>query len=164
MNGVAQAEERAIAAEDRHRLEEGRRHGAPGNRDPHEHEQVTGLKAEAGGELTKRRLEGAVRPLAGVGYSLGSREGSRERQLRFLGIVREGFAERRIQLEANEREQSLKNPLSAYEERLASEIETIKETRFSSYFLIVWDLVKHARDNNIPVGPGRGSVVGSLVA
>ena len=82
----------------------------------------------------------------------------------FEKVVREGFAERRIQLEANEREQSLKNPLSAYEERLASEIETIKETRFSSYFLIVWDLVKHARDNNIPVGPGRGSVVGSLVA
>ena len=35
---------------------------------------------------------------------------------------------------------------------------------FSSYFLIVWDFVKYARDHGIPVGPGRGSAVGSLVA
>ncbi len=40
----------------------------------------------------------------------------------------------------------------------------IKQTKFSSYFLIVWDLIKYARDHSIPVGPGRGSVVGSLVA
>jgi DNA polymerase-3 subunit alpha len=50
------------------------------------------------------------------------------------------------------------------EERLASEIEMIKQMSFSSYFLIVWDLIKYARDHSIPVGPGRGSVVGSLVA
>ena len=36
--------------------------------------------------------------------------------------------------------------------------------QFSSYFLIVWDLIRYARDRSIPVGPGRGSVVGSLVA
>jgi DNA polymerase-3 subunit alpha len=58
----------------------------------------------------------------------------------------------------------LKYPLSAYEERLAFEIEMIKRMMFSSYFLIVWDLIKYARDHAIPVGPGRGSVVGSLVA
>ena len=40
----------------------------------------------------------------------------------------------------------------------------IHRMNFSSYFLIVWDLIKYARDHAIPVGPGRGSVVGSLVA
>ena len=35
---------------------------------------------------------------------------------------------------------------------------------FVSYFLITWDFIKWARDNNIPVGPGRGSAAGSLVA
>jgi len=82
----------------------------------------------------------------------------------FEKVVREGFEGRRPQLEGMAGGGLLKNPLTAYEERLASEIEMIKKTKFSSYFLIVWDLIKYARDNRIPVGPGRGSVVGSLVA
>jgi DNA polymerase III subunit alpha len=82
----------------------------------------------------------------------------------FEKIVREGFAERRIHIEALSRENQLKYPLSAYEERLSFEIEMIKRMQFPSYFLIVWDLIKYARDHSIPVGPGRGSVVGSLVA
>jgi DNA polymerase-3 subunit alpha len=49
-------------------------------------------------------------------------------------------------------------------ERLEYEKRTIKELGFTSYFLIVWDLIKWARDNGIPVGPGRGSAAGSLVA
>jgi len=49
-------------------------------------------------------------------------------------------------------------------ERLAYELETIKSMGFASYFLIVWDLIKHARDNNIRVGPGRGSAAGCAVA
>ena len=49
-------------------------------------------------------------------------------------------------------------------ERLEYELGTIISTGFSDYFLIVWDFVKFARDNNIPVGPGRGSGAGSLVA
>src|SRR5271155_1091364 len=36
--------------------------------------------------------------------------------------------------------------------------------KYSGYFLIVWDFIKYARDNGIPVGPGRGSATGSLVA
>jgi DNA polymerase-3 subunit alpha len=36
--------------------------------------------------------------------------------------------------------------------------------RFAGYFLIVWDFIRHSRDNCIPVGPGRGSAAGSLVA
>ena len=48
--------------------------------------------------------------------------------------------------------------------RLDYELGVITKMGFSSYFLIVWDFVKYARDNGIPVGPGRGSAVGSLVA
>src|SRR4029079_3573423 len=42
-------------------------------------------------------------------------------------------------------------------ERLDYELQVIGDMGFSSYFLIVWDLIKHARDLNIRVGPGRGS-------
>ena len=49
-------------------------------------------------------------------------------------------------------------------ERLAFEIKVIIDMGFASYFLIVWDLIKHARDNNIRVGPGRGSAAGCAVA
>ncbi|MBV8067751.1 MAG: DNA polymerase III subunit alpha, partial [Candidatus Eremiobacteraeota bacterium] len=48
--------------------------------------------------------------------------------------------------------------------RLEYELGIITKMGFSSYFLIVWDFVKYARDRGIPVGPGRGSAVGSLVA
>jgi len=51
-----------------------------------------------------------------------------------------------------------------YKERLLSELETIKNMGFSSYFLIVWDFIRFAKKNEIPVGPGRGSAAGSLVA
>lgn len=49
-------------------------------------------------------------------------------------------------------------------ERLAYELTTIRETGFSSYFLITWDLIRHARDQSIRVGPGRGSAAGCAVA
>ena len=48
--------------------------------------------------------------------------------------------------------------------RLNFEIGIIKQMKYSGYFLIVWDFIKYARDNGIPVGPGRGSATGSLVA
>ena len=48
--------------------------------------------------------------------------------------------------------------------RLDYELDVITKMGFSSYFLIVWDFVKYARDRGIPVGPGRGSAVGSVVA
>jgi len=49
-------------------------------------------------------------------------------------------------------------------DRLNYELNTIKKTGFSSYFLIIWDLVKFAKENHIPVGPGRGSAAGSIVS
>lgn len=82
----------------------------------------------------------------------------------FEKVVREGFLERRAHLDQAFHQGQLKYLLSSYEERLEFEIEMIKKMKFSSYFLIVWDLIKYARDRSIPVGPGRGSVVGSLVA
>ena len=51
-----------------------------------------------------------------------------------------------------------------YDKRLIEELEIIKGTGFSGYFLIVADFVKWSREQNIPVGPGRGSGPGSLVA
>ena len=49
-------------------------------------------------------------------------------------------------------------------ERLTYELKVIGDMGFSSYFLIVWDLIKHARDAGIRVGPGRGSAAGCAVA
>ena len=49
-------------------------------------------------------------------------------------------------------------------ERLDFELGVIIRTGYSSYFLVVWDFIKYAIDNKIPVGPGRGSGAGSMVA
>ena len=51
-----------------------------------------------------------------------------------------------------------------YNKRLRTELEIIKKMGFSGYFLIVSDFIKHAKHNDVPVGPGRGSAAGSLVA
>ncbi len=57
------------------------------------------------------------------------------------------------------------DPLPAVvEQRLNYELEVIATTGYAGYFLIVYDLIKAARDRDIPVGPGRGSAAGSLVA
>ena len=49
-------------------------------------------------------------------------------------------------------------------QRLEYELGIIISMNLASYFLIVWDFIKYARDNDIPVGPGRGSVVNSIVS
>jgi DNA polymerase-3 subunit alpha len=51
-----------------------------------------------------------------------------------------------------------------YKKRLQSELKIIETMGFSSYFLIVWDFIRYAKGKGIPVGPGRGSAAGSLVA
>jgi DNA polymerase III subunit alpha len=51
-----------------------------------------------------------------------------------------------------------------YKERLEYELKIIQQMGFSTYFLVVWDYINFARESNIPVGPGRGSAAGSLVA
>jgi DNA polymerase III subunit alpha len=61
-------------------------------------------------------------------------------------------------------EKLLKYPLVSYEERLRKEIDIIRRMGFPGYFLIVWDFIKYAKQAGVPVGPGRGSAAGSLVA
>ncbi len=51
-----------------------------------------------------------------------------------------------------------------YKERLEYELQMLEQMGYSTYFLVVWDYIKYARDNGIAVGPGRGSAAGSLVA
>ena len=53
---------------------------------------------------------------------------------------------------------------SAYQQRLEVELDVIERMGYSGYFLIVSDFTKWARENGVPVGPGRGSGAGSLVA
>ena len=49
-------------------------------------------------------------------------------------------------------------------ERIEFELGVIEEMGFSSYFLIVWDFVRYAKENGVAVGPGRGSAAGSIVS
>jgi DNA polymerase-3 subunit alpha len=55
-------------------------------------------------------------------------------------------------------------PAAVYEQRLREELLVICSMGFAGYFLIVWDIIRFARSRGIPVGPGRGSAAGSLVA
>ena len=55
-------------------------------------------------------------------------------------------------------------PAPEVRERLEFELGVISEMGFSAYFLIVWDFVHFAKENGIPVGPGRGSAAGSIVS
>ena len=78
----------------------------------------------------------------------------------FDEMVREGYAKRMAVI----REQHPDVDESVYQERLEYEIKTIKDMGFPGYFLIVADFIGYAKENGIPVGPGRGSAAGSLVS
>jgi len=64
----------------------------------------------------------------------------------------------------NKNEIEMHPKFKIYKERLDHELKIIVEMKYSSYFLIVSDYIKWAKNNDIPVGPGRGSGAGSLVA
>lgn len=66
-------------------------------------------------------------------------------------------------LEKYLREERIKDKI-VYYERLKKELTVIDSLGYNDYFLIVWDFVKYAKDNDILVGPGRGSAAGSLVS
>ena len=82
----------------------------------------------------------------------------------FAYVAREGFEKRRPRLEAFRQQGRLKHDLSEYVERLELEIRMIQQMKFPGYFLIVWDFIRFSKQQGIPVGPGRGSAAGSLVA
>ncbi len=83
----------------------------------------------------------------------------------FRQVVFDGFELRKREvLQPMLDEGSLKYTLEEYEARLEIEIDIINRMGYAGYFLIVWEFIKYAVDKNIPVGPGRGSAAGSLVA
>ena len=82
----------------------------------------------------------------------------------FEEAVRRGFDERMVRWSNLAAAGTLRHGLESYRKRLEEEIGMIRKMGFAGYFLVVWDLIKHAREQGIPVGPGRGSAAGSLVA
>src|SRR5436853_593866 len=82
----------------------------------------------------------------------------------FEHIARDGFAQRLPRLQELAAAGRLHHTIDEYERRLDYEIEMIKKMGFPGYLLIVWDFIRYAREEHIPVGPGRGSAAGSLVA
>src|SRR4029434_8607066 len=82
----------------------------------------------------------------------------------FEHVVREGFQQRLPRLRELAARGLLKRTIDDYERRLTYEVEMIKQMKYPGYFLIVWDFIRYARERVVPVGPGRGSAAGSLVA
>jgi DNA polymerase-3 subunit alpha len=78
----------------------------------------------------------------------------------FRHVAREGLETRFTELAAL----GQKIDHDAYRKRLEIELDVIAKMKFPGYFLIVWDFIRHAKENGIPVGPGRGSGAGSIVA
>src|SRR3954454_11256450 len=82
----------------------------------------------------------------------------------FEHVARDGFMQRLPRLKQLQAAGRLRHTVEDYETRLSYEIEMIKTMKYPGYFLIVWDFIRYAREHGIPVGPGRGSAAGSLVA
>src|SRR5206468_2535285 len=82
----------------------------------------------------------------------------------FAEVVRNGLKKRLAAMETHFAAKKKKHEPQEYWDRLEREIEIIKSMGFPGYFLVVWDFIKYAKDSGIPVGPGRGSAAGSLVA
>jgi DNA polymerase-3 subunit alpha len=78
--------------------------------------------------------------------------------------VWEGFEGRRPRLERLAAAGELRHTIEEYRQRVAYEIAMITRMKYAGYFLIVWDFISYAREHGIPVGPGRGSAAGSVVA
>ncbi|MBN2245103.1 MAG: DNA polymerase III subunit alpha [Candidatus Aminicenantes bacterium] len=81
----------------------------------------------------------------------------------FDEVVDEGFQKRMEKLKPLISAGELPS-LEIYQARLIKEKRLIKQMGFEGYFLIVWDLIREAKSRDIPVGPGRGSAAGSLLA
>jgi DNA polymerase-3 subunit alpha len=83
----------------------------------------------------------------------------------FERVCREGLQKRiATSIEHLRASGLLRKTIPDYHARLDREIACIKQMKFPGYFMIVWDFIRYAREHAIPVGPGRGSAAGSLVA
>ncbi len=82
----------------------------------------------------------------------------------YLEQVAKKGLQRRFEQIVKRRQQRLAVDESVYLKRLDYKLSVINQMGFPGYFLIVWDFIRHAFDQGIPVGPGRGSGAGSLVA
>lgn len=82
----------------------------------------------------------------------------------FAELAREGLNRRLAAMETDFRAGHIPNPPEKYRERLEYEIGVIEKMGFPSYFLIVSDFIRYAREKGISVGPGRGSAAGSVVS
>jgi DNA polymerase-3 subunit alpha len=82
----------------------------------------------------------------------------------FEKVVRDGLDARMAALRREREAGRLPHTPDEYEQRLSHEIKIIRKMGYAGYFLIVWDFIRYAREAGIPVGPGRGSAAGSLVA
>jgi DNA polymerase-3 subunit alpha len=78
----------------------------------------------------------------------------------FRHVAREGLERRFAEFDKTGK----KVDREAYRKRLEWEADVIAKMKFPGYFLIVWDFIRYGKENGIPVGPGRGSGAGSLVA
>jgi DNA polymerase-3 subunit alpha len=98
-------------------------------------------------------------------YPIPANSGSIDTNEYFEKVVLEGFENRKNKVWLPLKTQDkLKYSIDDYQKRIKKEIDTIKSMEFPGYFLIVWDFIRFAKKKNIPVGPGRGSAAGSLVA
>ena len=82
----------------------------------------------------------------------------------FEKVAREGLEQRLDELRRRRGQGLVRHKDEAYRQRLDYELQVIEKMGFPGYFLVVWDFIRHARENDIPVGPGRGSAAGSVVA
>lgn len=89
-------------------------------------------------------------------------EGETDLDKYFVNLSREGLEKRLVERFPNQKEREQHR--SEYAERLENEIKIILNMGFPGYFLVVSDFIRWSKDQKIPVGPGRGSGAGSLVA
>jgi DNA polymerase-3 subunit alpha len=82
----------------------------------------------------------------------------------FEKVAREGLVSRLDAMKPVFEQGKKRYPVDAYWERFNREVEIIRKMGFPGYFLVVWDFIREAKDRGVPVGPGRGSAAGSLVA
>jgi DNA polymerase-3 subunit alpha len=82
----------------------------------------------------------------------------------FVHVAREWFEKRVQECRPLWQQGRLKHSEEKYRARLEFELETVLHMGYPGYFLLVWDFIAKAREMGVPVGPGRGSAAGSIVA